>query len=549
MKSIIDILNSRIPENFMTSAEERFEKCILEEHTFIEDNSEKILSLEKKEAILTNVFSDRMIKAIESPFKTFSDDKQEFEGIVSFVDLRRVIQQYQNGEITERMLKLLDIIIQHRNITSRQIWQMYLLKYGKYIKRNHLTKTLDHMVEKGLITQFKIVSSLGKSNYFVYSPEYNGIRLYSALESESINWKKTDTIQKPYNIKRCLAANQFLIAFLKNYEMSYHIQRRLAWSKGNGLEANGAVKPALELTFKQADENTLEKIVLLVEVVRKYQGWEEQFKEKLERYGKYLKSVEDTQVLKQYYIIVCAESEEQLAAVIQLFYQAVHIKHVPALKDSMLYLITDMDLLDGNIEEDLLHNLQGMEYDYGKKKWVDHCPDFEIPQRNLYELEFEADIIRNKKRIKKRIKQINPVNDEKGNLALRICRVIHEAGLEFPVSVTRIAVLLKASGIDYKQEGYKRLKNMFDDLSLYFEQQYLSPTELMITQTEEFLQRHKREEQQESSENNSKEELEASRNGDSGTGTDSSEEHSDDGKRKKDASSLDTYNKKTYFVW
>lgn len=238
MKNILDILNSRIPEKFMTPAEDKFEGDIKEskdtksayeaeagttergsgddqgaltvkfpqegmavwktaeediaeeECAFAEDNSEEVISLEEKEEILTNVFSDRMIKATESPFRTFSDDKQEFEGNVPFVELRRVIQQYQNGEITERMLKLLDIIIQHRNITSRQIWQMYLLKYGKYIKRNHLTKTLHHMVEKGLITQFKIVSSVGKSNYFVYSPEYNGIRLYSALESENINWKK-----------------------------------------------------------------------------------------------------------------------------------------------------------------------------------------------------------------------------------------------------------------------------------------------------------------------------------------------------------------------
>lgn len=595
MKSILDILNSCIPEAFATSTEDGFEgdikesentestyeveagttemgsfdeqgtltakfpqedmeersmiegevagEDIVEERASAEDNGKKIISLEEKEEILTNVFSDRMIKATESPFRTFSDDRQEFEGNIPFVDLRRVIQQYQNGEITERMLKLLDIIIQHRNITSRQIWQMYLLKYGKYIKRNHLTKTLEHMVDKGLITQFKIVSSVGRSNYFVYSPEYNGIRLYSVLESESINWKKTDMIQKPYNIKRCLAANQFLIAFAKNYETSYRIQGRLNWSKGNGVEDNGAVKPALELTFKQADENGLENIVFLVEVVRKYQGWEGQFTEKLERYGKYLKSVEDTQVLKQYYIIVCAESEEQLATVIQLFYQAVHVKHVPALKDSMLYFITDMDLLDGNIEEDLLRNLQGMEYDYGKKKWVDHCPDFEIPKRNLYELEVEADIIRHEEKSGSELPSDMRyhADDEKEKLALRICHVIHEADLEFPVSVTRIAKPLKESGIDYKQAGYKRLKNMFDDLLPYFEQQYLSPTDLIITQTEEFVQKYKRKEQK-TSENNLEEEQE-SRHGVSEPRIDSPEGQSNDRMRKKAASSLNIIEK------
>ena len=611
MKSILDILNSQIPEKFAMPEEDNFEEQIQkyrntessyaaeagtmemvfcdeqdpltaelpqadtaegnmaeghmteediteedtaeediaeEDSTSSDDNIEKIMSLEEKEEILTNVFSDRMIQATESPFRTFSDDKQEFGGKVPFVELRRVIQQYQNGEITERMLRLLDIIIQHRNITSRQIWQMYLLKYGKYIKRNHLTKTLDHMVEKGLITQFKIVSSVGKSNYFVYSPEYNGIRLYSALESESVNWKKTDMLQKSYNIKRCLAANQFLIAFLKNYEMSYHIQGRLAWSKGSGLEDSGVVKPALELTFKQADEKGLENIVFLVEVVRKYQGWEEQFKEKLERYGKYLKSVEDTQVLKQYYIIVCAESEEQLASAIQLFYQAVHVKHVHALKDSMLYLITDIGLLDGNIEEDLLHNLRGLEYDYSKKKWIDHCPNFEIPKRDWHEMEFEVDIIRNEEKIgvESTSDPDYPVDNDKEKLALRICRVIHEIGLEFPVSVTRIAVPLKVSGIDYKQAGYKRLKNMFDDLLPYFEQQYLSPTELMITPTEGLLQKNKSEEQKidgGSGENNLNDEQETVGHENSDPGTNIPEGQSDDGNQVKDVSQLDMIEK------
>lgn len=83
---------------------------------------------------------------------------------------------------------------------------------------------------------------------------------------------------------------------------------------------------------------------------------------------------------------------------------------------------------------------------------------------------------------------------------------------------------------------------MFDDLLPYFEQQYLSPTELMITQTEEFLQKHKQKEQ-ETSENKLKEEQETDRHGDSEPRINSPEGQSDDGKRKKDVSSLDIIEK------
>lgn len=57
-----------------------------------------------------------------------------------------------------------------------------------------------------------------------------------------------------------------------------------------------AVKPALQMKFDIQD--SMDSIVFLVEVIRTYDGWEEDYIKKLIRYGQYLKSVEDTQSLK-----------------------------------------------------------------------------------------------------------------------------------------------------------------------------------------------------------------------------------------------------------
>lgn len=434
-----------------------------------------------QENILTSVFSDDGIMAVESPFRTFSDDRQEFGGSVSYVDLRKVIQKYQNGEITDRILKILDIIIQHKNITSRQIWQMYMLKYHRYIKREHLKRTLDHMVDDGLIGQFRIASAEGKSLYYIYAPEYNGVRLYSAIEGESINWRKTDAVQKSYNVKRCLATNQFLIAFLKHYEVEYKLHERLAWINDNG-GSMGGVRPSLELTFKQGNENGPENIVFLVEVIRRYQGWEEQFKNKLERYAGYLKSVEDTQKLKKYYIIVCAESDEQLEGALSQFYEVVYVKRVRNLRDSMFYFISDIDLLDGNVKEDLLYNLHGMVYDFEKKAWKKHSPNFTLIERDWHNFSFEIDVIRNDENMKRDVY----TKDEKEELAIQIYNVIVKGGYQFPVPIKKVAQYLKWNGIDYQEMGYKRLKQMFTTLSKYYELNYASPTELIIAPTEDF---------------------------------------------------------------
>ena len=79
-----------------------------------------------------------------------------------------------------------------------------------------------------------------------------------------------------------------------------------------------AVKPALQMKFDIQD--SMDSIVFLVEVIRTYDGWEEDYIKKLIRYGQYLKSVEDTQSLKKYYIVVCAESEKQVNDVINIYY-------------------------------------------------------------------------------------------------------------------------------------------------------------------------------------------------------------------------------------
>ena len=448
--------------------------------------AEQRMSQEDREKILADVLSDRNIKAVESPFRTFSDDGQEFGGSATYVDLRKVIQKYQNGEITDRMLKILEIIIRHKNITTRQIWQMYMLEYRRYIKMKNLKKTLNHMVEDGLVGQFRIVSTTGQSNYYIYAPEYNGVRLYSAIRGENVEWKKTDTVQKPYNVKRCLAANQFLIAFLKNYEMTYKLQKRLAWADANG-EGKGGVRPSLELTFRQGNADGLESIVFLVEVIRTYQGWEEQFKNKLIRYAGYLKSVEDTQDLKKYFIVVCAESEEHLGKAITCFYEVVHVQRIHPLKDSLFYFITDIDLLDGNVEKDLLHNLQGMVYDFDMKKWTQNHPYFSLKKRDWNNFSFEEDVICNNEK-EKSLQE--PVRDESGEngkeeIAKRIYRAIFEGGYRFPVNITIVAPYLKWKGIDYRELGYRKLKQMFDGLLQYYEQKYKSPTELMISPTEE----------------------------------------------------------------
>lgn len=441
------------------------------------------LSEEQKVELIKQVLDDSSIKAVESPFRIYNDDRQEFEKNIPYMELTRVVQQYQNHEISDRMINILEIIILHKNITSKQIWQIYLLQYGKYIKRNHLNTTLDHMVNLGLITQFKMFSTIGKSDYYVYTPGYNGVRLHKAIKDNNISWQKTGPIQKVYDIKKCLAANQFLIAFLKSYELSYCIHKKLMWTQGNGVEKSGAVCPSLELMFKSMDENVQENIVFLVEVIRKYKGWESDFKEKLQRYAMYLKSVADTQVLKKYYIIICCESDNQIGEACYATYEVTHVNHIDVLKDSMIYFVSDLNLLDGNIKSEVLHNLCCFEYTNGE--WERRSADFRFQKKEVSSLYIENDRIAPPIASPKKVKgNTSYCSQGKQELAFKIYSAIQQSGLCFPISVTKAAIPLKDQGIHYQEMGYGRLKDMLGDLKEYYGLYHKSPTELFISLTE-----------------------------------------------------------------
>lgn len=487
MQNILDMLNTEQYTDekaiFVTEdtkkEDEEFEEVLAELNEYEVDLEGEIAEKNHKE-ILNLMFDDIFIKAEKSPFMTYPDDKQEFLEKANYVDFGKVIQQYRNGDIEERMLRVLDIIIHHKYISTRQIWQMYLLKYGLYIKRDSLTKILNRMAEKGLVVGFVVKSSIGEGKYHIYCADYNGVRLYTALKSENINWKRTDTIQRSYIIKRSLAKNQFLIAYLKYYDIDYNLQPKLMWTE-RGREV--AVIPSLQLTFKLKEQ--LDSVVFLVEVIRKYQGWEESFLEKLIRYGKYMQSIEDTQALKKYYVVICAESPEQVTEAIQLFYTHQHVERIPELQTMELFYTYDLELLDNHYNKSLIDNLRSYEFNSEKKVWEQCHLNENFEKRDWRNIEFEIEKVQTETGANTRARFCGEIQiKDKRELAIQIYNIVKGQGWDFPQSITKLAIPLKKMGIDYKAMGYKKLSGLFENLSDYYAIYYETSTIMMIDCTE-----------------------------------------------------------------
>lgn len=485
MDNVLKLLNEKNKEELNLNKEKEQDNYKIS----VEQSQDK--QLEKKKGILEELFDDKLIKAEQSPFRTFPDDKQKPLITKSFVDLGKVIQQYRNGEIDERTVRVLHIIVKHQYITTKQIQKMYLLDYHLYIKTDILLKLLNRMMEKGLIAGGTIEGAMGKSNYRCYCVDYNGIRLYTAIESENVNWKRTDTIQKAYIIKRSLAKNQFLISCLKYYELVYELQPLLTWSNS---DKEMAVRPCIQMKFNV--KNSMDSIVFLVEVIRTYNGWEKDYIQKLVRYGQYLKSVEDTQSLKKYYIVVCAESGEQANSAIKLFYNLQMVQNVVEVQNMQIYYTCDILMLDGRYEGSLLSNLRTYQYIYGEQKWIEKRMEFTCETHDWRNLDFKIDriepVMSEKKKEENDIEYLDAGDvgerTRKQMLALQIYNAVIKQGHKFPELMVRMAQILKRAGIDYQEWGYAKLKFLFKDLSYFYCVHEVSSTQQTVTCTPAFIE-------------------------------------------------------------
>ncbi|MDR0818594.1 MAG: hypothetical protein LBN43_03360 [Oscillospiraceae bacterium] len=66
------------------------------------------------------------------------------------------------------------------------------------------------------------------------------------------------------------------------------------------------------------------------------------------------------------------------------------------------------------------------------------------------------------------------------NLARYICDVIADAGLTFPLDVTKANMALLSAGLNYSDLGYERCKDMFIALSGYFDLSHPYPSAMFV---------------------------------------------------------------------
>ena len=223
------------------------------------------------------MIEDSEIKAQISPFAMREGEIKTFDGKDGYVSMNQIVHKINIGHITDIHFEILDLVNEFEFITSRQLFQMLQIKGIDPKSQDKLNNKLDALVKSKILTRYYFTSDEGKGIYRIYCLEKMGKYLLTSKEIDC-KWQPSDNTKPVPMIKKRLAGNQVLIAYLRKVKAfdSYIVKPALtAKTVGKVFKATGG---AVKLTKNG------KSIQFLFEVFRRENDWQKKLVEKMNLY-------------------------------------------------------------------------------------------------------------------------------------------------------------------------------------------------------------------------------------------------------------------------
>ena len=220
---------------------------------------------------------DNQIKAQVSPFAIREGEIKTFDGKDGYVSMNQIVHKINIGHITDIHFEILDLVNEFEFITSRKLFQMLQIKGIDPKSQDKLNNKLDALVKSKILTRYYFTSDEGKGIYRIYCLEKMGKYLLTSKEIDC-KWQPSDNTKPVPMIKKRLAGNQVLIAYLRKVKAfdSYIVKPALtAKTVGKVFKATGG---AVKLTKNG------KSIQFLFEVFRRENDWPKKLVEKMNLY-------------------------------------------------------------------------------------------------------------------------------------------------------------------------------------------------------------------------------------------------------------------------
>ena len=223
------------------------------------------------------MIEDNQIKAQVSPFAIREGEIKVFDGKDGYVSMNQIIHKINIGQINEVHFAIMESVNEFEFITSRQLLQMLEIKNIEVKSQEKLNNKLEQLVKSKILTRYYFNSDEGKGVYRIYCLDKMGKYLLTSKEVEC-KWQPSDNIKPVAMIKKRLAGNQVLIAYLRKVKAfdSYVVKPSLtAKMAGKIFKATGG---SVKLTKNS------KSIQFIFEVIRREEEWKKKLTDKMRLY-------------------------------------------------------------------------------------------------------------------------------------------------------------------------------------------------------------------------------------------------------------------------
>lgn len=256
---------------------------------------------------------DSEIKAEVSPFAIREGEIKVFDGKDGYVSMNQIIHKINIGHITDIHFKALELVNKFEFITSRQLFQLLELQGVAPKSQDKLNNKLEQLVKSKILTRYYFNSEDGKGIYRIYCLEKMGKYLLNSKEIDC-KWQPTDNTKTVAMIKKRLAGNQTIIAYLRKVKAfdEYIVKPALkAKTLGKIFKSSGG---AIKLTKND------KSIYFLFEVVRREEDWEKKFEDKIKLYKDFYENFVpgDCGFMRLPQLILICEDEKHTAETFKL---------------------------------------------------------------------------------------------------------------------------------------------------------------------------------------------------------------------------------------
>ena len=287
---------------------------------------------------------DNQIKAQISPFAIREGKIKTFDGKDGYVSMNQIVHKINIGHINEIHFAILELVNEFEFITSRQLYQMLEIKGIDPKSQDKLNNKLEQLVKSKILTRYYFNSDEGKGIYRIYCLEKMGKYLLNSKEVEC-KWQPSDNTKPVPMIKKRLAGNQTLIAYLRKVKAfdSYIVKPAItAKVTGKVFKASGG---SVKLTKNK------KSIQFLFEVIRREQEWEKKLVEKMRLYKDFYENfvAGDSGFSTMPQLILICEDEKHMA----LAFKEI-VKNQVEIPQIKLYFTTDLRQNKETLEDTLV---------------------------------------------------------------------------------------------------------------------------------------------------------------------------------------------------